>query len=192
MDIVISLIALIFLSPIIILVAILVKIKLGGPLIFSQRRIGLNNKEFTMYKFKTMKDKKDENGKTLPDTDRLTNFGKKLRSTSLDELPELWNVLRGDMSLVGPRPLLVEYLPLYSKEQIKRHNMKPGITGLAQVKGRNSISWSEKFRLDREYIDNFNVLLDIKIVLLTVKTVLLKEGINQVGESTMEKFTGGN
>lgn len=191
-DIILSLVALIVLSPVMLIVAIMIYIKLGSPVIFNQTRVGKDNKLFKMYKFRTMLDANDKFGIPLPDEVRLTNFGKKLRSTSLDELPGLWNVLIGNMSLVGPRPLLVEYLPLYSKEQIRRHNMKPGITGLAQVKGRNSISWSEKFKLDIEYIDDFSIFNDVKILFLTVKTVLIREGISSENSITMEKFDGNN
>lgn len=191
-DILISLIALIVLSPIILIVAILIRIKLGSPIFFVQERIGKDNKTFKMIKFRTMKDAKDKNGELLPDSERLTKFGKILRSLSIDELPELINILKGDMSLVGPRPLLVEYLPLYSEEQIKRHNVLPGLTGYAQVNGRNSLSWSEKFKLDVWYVENWSMMLDIKILFQTVYKVFKREGISQEGNATMEKFNGNN
>lgn len=191
-DIVGSLIALIILSPILIITGILVYLKLGKPIFFVQNRVGKNNKIFKMIKFRSMKDAKDKFGEDLPDEERLTPFGEKLRSFSIDELPELINVLKGDMSLVGPRPLLVEYLKLYSDEQIRRHEMKPGITGLAQINGRNSISWNEKFKLDVIYIDNYNLILDIKILFMTVFKVLKRDGISQEGNVTMESFTGNN
>lgn len=175
-----------------IIVAIMIRIKLGNPILFMQTRIGLNNQEFKMYKFRTMQHETDKLGNFLPDEQRLTTFGKKLRSTSLDELPELWNVLKGDMSLVGPRPLLVEYLPLYSYKQLQRHKVRPGITGWAQVKGRNSLSWQEKFELDVEYVEKNNIFLDVKILAMTVMTVLKRNGISQEGEATMERFTGNN
>ena len=191
-DITCSLIGLIILSPIFLIVSILVYIKLGSPIFFTQERVGKDRKIFKMIKFRTMLDSKNKFGELLNDEERLTPFGKKLRSTSLDELPELINVLKGDMSLVGPRPLLVEYIPLYSKHQFRRHEVKPGITGWAQVNGRNSIDWETKFDLDVEYVDNFNLLMDIKILLLTVLKVIKKDGINQDGNATMEKFTGSN
>lgn len=190
MDIVLSLIALIVLSPLIAIVAILVRIKLGSPVIFKQQRPGLHEKIFTMYKFRTMTDERDENGELLPDSERLTKFGKLLRSTSLDELPELWNILKGDMSLVGPRPLLVEYLPLYNDKQRRRHEVRPGLTGLAQVNGRNAISWEEKFELDVEYVDRISFLKDIYIVLITIKKVFARDGINSGTSKTMEHFQG--
>ena len=192
MDICGSIIGIIILSPLYLIVAILVHRNLGSPIIFRQKRPGKNGKVFEMLKFRSMLDKTDKNGEVLPDKKRLTSFGMKLRSTSLDELPELFNVLKGDMSLVGPRPLLVEYLKLYSKEQNKRHNMKPGITGLAQINGRNSISWSEKLKYDVEYVDNFNILLDIKILFITIYKVIKREGISQEGNATKESFTGDN
>lgn len=189
---VISLIALIVLSPVILIVGILVYIKLGSPIIFKQERPGKDGKIFKMYKFRTMLDSYNKFGEALPDEERLTKFGKILRSTSLDELPELINVIKGDMSLVGPRPLLVEYLELYSDEQKKRHNVRPGITGWAQVNGRNSISWNEKLNLDVEYVKNLSLILDIKILFLTVYKVFKRDGINQEGNVTIEKFTGNN
>ena len=188
----ISLIALIVLSPVILIVGILVYIKLGSPIIFKQERPGKDGKIFKMYKFRTMLDSYNKFGEALPDEERLTKFGKILRSTSLDELPELINVIKGDMSLVGPRPLLVEYLELYSDEQKKRHNVRPGITGWAQVNGRNSISWNEKLNLDVEYVKNLSLILDIKILFLTVYKVFKRDGINQEGNATIEKFTGNN
>lgn len=190
LDILISLIVLILLSPVLLIVIILVRLKLGSPIIFKQERPGKNNEIFSMYKFRTMTDERDENGDLLPDEIRLTKFGKLLRSTSLDELPELWNIIKGDMSIIGPRPLLVEYLSLYSKEQIKRHNVRPGLTGWAQVNGRNSISWEEKFELDVEYIEKLSFLFDIKIFFLTIKKVVFKDGISAEGSVTIEKFTG--
>ena len=190
LDFIISLIALIVFSPIMIIVAILVYVKLGSPIIFKQDRPGKDGKVFKMYKFRTMLDSYNKFGEALPDEERLTTFGKILRSTSLDELPELINVIKGDMSLVGPRPLLVEYLELYSEEQNRRHDVRPGITGWAQVNGRNSISWDEKLNLDVEYVDNLSFILDIKILFLTVYKVFKRDGINQDGNVTIEKFTG--
>lgn len=168
----------------------LVRRKLGSPVFFSQVRPGLHGKPFRMVKFRTMTDARDASGSLLPDAQRLTSFGRFLRASSLDELPELWNVLRGEMSLVGPRPLLVEYLPLYSPEQARRHEVRPGITGWAQVNGRNAISWEDKFKLDVWYVDNSSLLLDIKILWLTVKKVLVRDGISAAGEATMPKFQG--
>ena len=182
--------ALIALSPILAVTAYKVKKNLGSPVLFKQLRPGLNGKPFEMIKFRTMKDAVDKDGNLLPDSDRLTPFGQKLRSTSLDELPELWNVLKGDMSLVGPRPLLMEYLPLYNSEQARRHNVRPGVTGYAQVNGRNAISWEQKFALDTWYVDNQSLWLDIKILAKTVRQVLIKDGISAAGEATMSKFTG--
>lgn len=173
-----------------ILIAILVKIKLGSPVIFKQQRPGLNGKIFTMYKFRSMTDMKDKDGNLLSDAERLPRFGKVLRATSLDEIPEFINVLKGEMSIIGPRPLLVEYLERYNNEQKRRHNVRPGITGWAQVNGRNAISWEEKFRYDVEYVDNLTFFLDVKIVFLTIKKIVVKEGISQEGNATMEKFTG--
>ncbi|HMN11084.1 MAG TPA: sugar transferase [Bellilinea sp.] len=175
-----------FLSPLIFVLSILVLIKHGAPIFFTQDRPGLGGKVFRLYKFRSMNDKRSKNGTLLPDSQRLTKFGKFLRSTSLDELPELYNVFRGDMSLVGPRPLLVQYLPLYSSEQARRHAMRPGITGWAQVHGRNALSWREKFKLDVWYVDHWSLLLDLRILLKTVTAVLRREGI---GEGT-EPFTG--
>lgn len=190
LDFILSLFALVILSPVLLIVAILVRVKLGKPIIFKQQRPGLNEKIFTLYKFRTMTDKKDNFGELLPDSERLTKFGKWLRSTSLDELPELWNILKGDMSIVGPRPLLVEYLPLYNNEQRKRHNVKPGLTGLAQINGRNAIKWEEKFILDIEYVNGISFIRDCKILLATIIKVFKRDGINQQGEATMEVFKG--
>lgn len=189
-DFILALTALVLLSPILLLVAILVRIKLGSPVIFKQPRPGLNEKIFEMYKFRTMTDERDSNGQLLPDEVRLTKFGKLLRSTSLDELPELINILKGDMSFVGPRPLLVQYLPLYDDKQKRRHNVRPGLSGLAQVNGRNAISWEEKFKLDVAYVDSVNFINDWKIVYLTIKKVFIREGINSKNATTMEFFEG--
>lgn len=190
MDFILALIGLILMSPVLLVVAILVRINLGSPAIFKQERPGLKERIFTLYKFRTMTDERDENGELLPDEVRLTRFGKLLRSTSLDELPELFNILKGDMSIVGPRPLLVQYLPLYNEYQRRRHEVRPGLTGWAQVNGRNAISWEEKFDLDIEYIDNISFRLDSKIILLTLMKVINREGINQEGEATIEDFKG--
>lgn len=192
LDIVLSGLALIILSPIFLIVAILVRIKLGSPVIFVQKRPGLNEKIFSMYKFRTMTSETDKYGKLLPDEIRLTKFGKMLRSTSLDELPELWNIFKGDMSIVGPRPLLVEYLPLYNEKQKKRHDVRPGLTGLAQVNGRNAISWEEKFKLDCHYVLSISFIDDFKILLLTIKKVLIREGISSITNITNEKFEGND
>ncbi|MCD8521156.1 MAG: sugar transferase [Saccharospirillaceae bacterium] len=178
------------LSPIIAVVAWKIRKNLGSPVLFKQVRPGKDGKSFEMVKFRTMRDAVDANGNPLPDSERLTPFGNWLRSTSLDELPELWNVLKGDMSLVGPRPLLMEYLPLYNPEQYRRHEVLPGVTGWAQVNGRNAISWEEKFKLDVWYVNNHSFWLDIKILWLTVKRVLVRDGISAEGEATMSKFTG--
>jgi len=191
-DIIISALLLILLWPLLFYLYKKVKTNLGYPVLFKQKRPGLQGIVFEMTKFRSMKDAVDCNGKPLPDNDRLTPFGEKLRNSSLDELPGLWCVLKGDMSLVGPRPLLVEYLPFYSTEQARRHNVRPGITGWAQVNGRNAISWDEKFKLDVWYVDNQSFWLDIKILLLTVKKVFVREGISADGEVTMSKFTGSN
>ena len=185
-----ALAAIIVLSPVMIITAILVRTKLGSPIIFKQERPGLNGKIFTLYKFRTMTDKKDENGELLPDEIRLTNFGKKLRSTSLDELPELFNILNGDMAVVGPRPLLVRYLPRYNAHQARRHEVRPGFTGYAQVNGRNSITWEDKFDKDVYYVDHVSFLGDWKIVFRTVMTVLKREGICSDTSATMEEFMG--
>ena len=190
LDIIISLSALILLAPLYAIIGYKVKKNLGSPIFFKQTRPGLQAQPFDMIKFRTMKDATDTSGNLLPDSMRMTAFGKMLRSSSLDELPELWNVLKGDMSLVGPRPLLMEYVPLYNKEQTRRHEMRPGITGWAQINGRNAISWEEKFQLDVWYVDNHSIWLDLKILLLTLKKVFIKEGISADGEVTMTKFTG--
>lgn len=189
-DIAASTSALVVLSPVLATTAYKVKKELGSPVLFRQTRPGLHGKPFEMIKFRTMKDATDKEGNALPDSERLTEFGKKLRASSLDELPELWNVLKGDMSLVGPRPLLMEYLPLYSAEQAKRHNVRPGVTGYAQVNGRNSLSWEDKFKLDTWYVEHQSLWFDMKILLKTVKKVIIKDGISAEGEATMTKFTG--
>ena len=189
-DIAASASALVVLSPVLAITAHKVKKELGSPILFRQTRPGLHGKPFEMIKFRTMKDATDKEGNALPDSERLTEFGKKLRASSLDELPELWNVLKGDMSLVGPRPLLMEYLPLYNAEQAKRHNVRPGVTGYAQVNGRNSLSWEDKFKLDTWYVEHQSLWLDMKILLKTVKKVIIKDGISAEGEATMTKFTG--
>ena len=190
LDIIIASIALILLSPLYAFVAYKVKKNLGSPVLFRQVRPGLHGKPFEMIKFRTMKDAVDAQGNPLPDSERLTPFGKMLRSTSLDEMPELWNVIKGDMSVVGPRPLLTEYLPLYNAEQAKRHHVRPGMTGHAQVNGRNAIGWEEKFKLDTWYVENQSTLLDFKIMFKTVHKVLAKDDISAEGEVTMTKFTG--
>ncbi|GAA0478663.1 sugar transferase [Alkalibacterium indicireducens] len=190
MDFILTLMAIIVLSPVLIIVGLLVRFKLGSPVLFKQKRPGLNEKIFTMYKFRTMTDEKDENGERLPDSVRLTRFGKMLRSTSLDELPELFNILKGDMSIIGPRPLLIQYLELYNKHQKRRHEVRPGLSGHAQVNGRNAISWEDKFNLDVEYVDNVSFLGDWKIIFLTIKKVFFKEGISSDTSVTMEQFRG--
>ena len=190
LDIVIASSALVLLSPVYALVAYKVKKNLGSPVLFRQVRPGLHGKPFEMIKFRSMKDALDTAGNPLPDSERLTPFGKMLRATSLDEMPELWNVIKGDMSIVGPRPLLMEYLPLYNSEQAKRHEVRPGITGYAQVNGRNAISWEKKFELDTWYVNNQSLWLDFKIMLKTVKKVIAKDDISADGEATMIKFTG--
>ena len=189
-DIAASTSALVVLSPVLAITAYKVKKELGSPVLFRQTRPGLHGRPFEMIKFRTMKDATDKEGNVLPDSERLTEFGKKLRASSLDELPELWNVLKGDMSLVGPRPLLIEYLPLYNAEQAKRHNVRPGVTGYAQVNGRNSLSWEDKFKLDTWYVEHQSLWLDMKILLKTVKKVIIKDGISAEGEATMSKFMG--
>ena len=189
-DVILSIFSLIVLSPILLVVAILVRIKLGKPIIFKQERPGKNEKIFCLYKFRTMTDEKDEEGNLKPDNVRLTSFGKKLRSTSLDELPELFNILKGHMSIVGPRPLLPKYLPLYNERQKHRHDVRPGFTGLAQVMGRNTISWDEKFEWDVFYVHNISLILDIRIILKTVGIVIKKEGISSATSETMEEFRG--
>lgn len=176
--------------PLVLLLAVLVRFKLGSPVLFCQQRPGLNGRPFMMYKFRTMTDDRDSGGKLLPDRERLTRFGMFLRGSSLDELPELINVLKGDMSLVGPRPLLMHYLPLYSPEQARRHEVRPGITGWAQVNGRNAISWEEKFKLDVWYVDNHSFCLDFKILWMTFNKVFKREGISQEGQATMSEFKG--
>lgn len=189
-DMMVSAASLLMLFPVIFIVACLVRWNLGSPFLFRQIRPGRGGKPFQMVKFRTMKEARDPGGNFLSDAERMTPFGRFLRSTSLDELPELWNVLKGDMSLVGPRPLLMEYLPLYSSEQYRRHEVRPGVTGWAQVNGRNSIGWEERFKLDVWYVDNQSFWLDIKILLLTVKKVLSRDGISAEGEATMPRFEG--
>ncbi len=191
-DIVASASGLIFLSPVFLILIYLIRKNLGEPVFFTQERPGKDGKPFKMIKFRSMRDAVDQDGNPLPDSERLTPFGKKLRATSLDELPELWNVLKGDMSLVGPRPLLMSYLPLYNEFQNRRHEMKPGVTGWAQVNGRNALSWDEKFAHDIWYIDHYSFWLDMKILFLTVKKVFIKEGISAEGEATMPYFTGND
>lgn len=190
LDILISGIALIILSPVLLIVALLVRTKLGSPVLFKQERPGKDEKIFTLYKFRTMTDERDENGALLPDEVRLTSFGKMLRSTSLDELPELLNIFKGEMSIIGPRPLLVKYLPLYNETQKHRHDVKPGLTGLAQINGRNAITWEKKFEYDVEYVNNLSFSLDCKIFGGTVRAVLKREGISSATDATMEAFTG--
>lgn len=189
-DFIIALIVVILFSPVLIFLCFKVKSKLGYPVFFKQRRPGKDGKPFEMIKFRTMLETLDDKGNRLSDAERMTRFGRMLRSTSLDELPELWNVLKGDMSLVGPRPLLMEYLPLYNEEQARRHEVKPGITGWAQVNGRNAISWEEKFKLDVWYVENQSLCLDVKILFLTLKKVFKREDVTEAGEATMSKFTG--
>ena len=191
-DIIASASGLIFLSPVFLILIYLIRKNLGEPVFFTQERPGKDGKPFRMIKFRSMRDAVDKDGNPLPDSERLTPFGKKLRATSLDELPELWNVLKGDMSLVGPRPLLMSYLPLYNEFQFRRHEMKPGVTGWAQVNGRNALSWDEKFAHDIWYIDHYSFWLDMKILFLTVKKVFIKEGISAEGEATMPYFTGND
>jgi sugar transferase EpsL len=192
LDLLLAGLALILLSPIIGIVALLVRLKLGSPVLFQQGRPGLHGRSFTMYKFRTMTDLRDAAGNLLPDAERLTTFGRFLRSSSLDELPELWNVLKGEMSLVGPRPLLMHYLPLYTPEQMRRHDVRPGITGWAQVNGRNAITWEEKFALDVWYVDNVSFWLDLKIILLTISKIVKSQDINQPGRATMQPFEGSS
>lgn len=191
-DLSVTIIGLLFIWPFMLLLFLLVRLKLGAPVLFCQKRPGLHGHPFLMYKFRSMLDVRDDNGALLPDEVRLTPFGRFLRSSSLDELPELINVLKGEMSLVGPRPLLMQYLPLYSTKQARRHEVKPGITGWAQVNGRNAISWEDKFTLDVWYVDHQSFLLDLKILWLTLKKVFMREGINQDGQATMEGFKGNN
>lgn len=190
LDIIISSVALIILSPVLLVVAILVRCKLGSPVIFHQERPGYHEKIFRLCKFRTMTDERDADGNLLPDAVRLTRFGKILRATSLDELPELWNILKGDMSLIGPRPLLVKYLPLYNERQRHRHDVKPGLTGWAQVNGRNAISWEERFELDLYYVQNLSFRFDLKIILKTILVVFRHNDINSNNDATMEAFTG--
>lgn len=190
LDIVLSVCALVVLSPVLLIVAVLVRAKLGSPVIFCQERPGKGEKIFKLYKFRSMTDERDENGDLLPDEVRLTKFGKLLRSTSLDELPELWNILKGDMSIVGPRPLLVKYLPLYNEEQRRRHDVRPGLTGLAQVNGRNAISWEQRFSLDIQYVSHITFLNDVRIVFATVGKVFKRDGIHSESAATMEEFHG--
>jgi len=190
MDYILSLCAIIVLAPVLIIVAVMVRVKLGSPILFKQQRPGLNEKIFTMYKFRTMTDEEDEKGELLPNHIRLTRFGTILRSSSLDELLELFNIVKGDMSIIGPRPLLVEYLPLYNEKQKHRHDARPGLSGLAQVSGRNAISWEEKFELDIYYVENISFTLDCKIILQTILKVFKREGVNRSNDVTMEKFKG--
>jgi len=189
-DIVSAALALALLSPVLAVVAWLIRRQMGSPVLFRQMRPGLNGTPFMMVKFRTMRDARDANGVELPDSERLTRFGQFLRATSLDELPELWNVLKGDMSLVGPRPLLMEYLPLYNPREFRRHEVRPGVTGWAQVNGRNSLSWQQKFEMDVWYVENRSFWLDLRILWMTVKKVLLRDGISAQGQATMEKFRG--
>ncbi|QNA89669.1 sugar transferase [Massilia sp. Dwa41.01b] len=190
-DLLVAATALLVLAVPLALFALVLRRKLGSPVLFRQKRPGIDGKVFEMVKFRTMTDARDEAGELLPDSVRLTRFGRFLRSSSIDELPELWNVLKGEMSLVGPRPLLVEYLDLYTQDQARRHEVRPGITGWAQVNGRNALSWNEKFRLDVWYVDNRSIWLDMKILWLTVKKVLIREGISAAGDASMPRFTGG-
>ena len=192
LDIVVSASALLLLSPLLLYLAYLIRKNLGSPVLFQQIRPAQGGKPFKMIKFRTMRDAVDKQGKPLPDSERLTPFGQKLRANSLDELPELWNVLKGEMSLVGPRPLLMEYLPLYNAQQMRRHEMKPGITGWAQINGRNATTWDERFAHDIWYIDHYSFWLDLKILCLTFKKVWQKDGISAAGEATMPKFTGNS
>lgn len=190
LDIISSLLAIIILSPLIAVTAVLVKTKLGSPVLFKQERPGKDEKIFTLMKFRTMTDERDENGELLPDEVRLTKFGKFLRSTSIDELPELFNILKGDMSVIGPRPLLVEYIPRYNEHQHRRHEVRPGLSGWAQVNGRNTVSWEDKFDMDVHYVDNYSFAMDVKILFMTVLNVIKKEGISSETSATMEVFMG--
>lgn len=190
LDIISSLLAIIILSPLLAVTAVLVKAKLGSPVLFKQERPGKDEKIFTLMKFRTMTDERDENGELLPDEVRLTKFGKFLRSTSIDELPELFNILKGDMSVIGPRPLLVEYIPRYNEHQHRRHEVRPGLSGWAQVNGRNTVSWEDKFDMDVHYVDNYSFAMDVKILFMTVLNVLKKEGISSETSATMEVFMG--
>lgn len=190
LDVALSATVLLVLSPVLLAIALAIRLTIGSPVLFRQVRPGLQGRPFTMVKFRTMRDAVDAAGRPLPDAERLTRLGRIVRSTSLDEVPELWNVLRGEMSLVGPRPLLMEYLPLYTAEQARRHEVRPGVTGWAQVNGRNALSWEEKFRLDTWYVDHRSLALDLKILLLTVRAVFVREGISQKGRATMDRFRG--
>lgn len=190
LDIISSLLAIIILSPLLAVTAVLVKTKLGSPVLFKQERPGKDEKIFTLMKFRTMTDERDENGELLPDEVRLTKFGKFLRSTSIDELPELFNILKGDMSVIGPRPLLVEYIPRYNEHQHRRHEVRPGLSGWAQVNGRNTVSWEDKFDMDVHYVDNYSLAMDVKILFMTVLNVLKREGISSETSATMEVFMG--
>lgn len=189
-DFILSACAIIVLGIPLLIVALLIKVKLGSPVLFKQRRPGKNGEIFEIYKFRTMTDERDANGNLLPDNERLTNFGKLLRSTSIDELPEILNIVKGDMAIIGPRPLLEEYLPLYNEEQAHRHDVRPGLTGWAQINGRNTISWEDKFKYDVEYVRNISFMFDLKIFFLTIKKVFVREGINASAEVTMDKFRG--
>ena len=191
-DVIIAFLAIVILSPIMVIISFLIKINLGSPIFFKQKRIGYKNREFEIIKFRTMKNITDKNGRLLSDKERLTKFGKFIRSTSMDELPELINILKGEMSLIGPRPLLIQYLPLYSKEQIRRHDVIPGLTGWAQINGRNTLTWKKKFEFDVYYVDNWNLWFDIKIFFLTFKKLFIREGINKDGQVTTEFFDGTN
>jgi lipopolysaccharide/colanic/teichoic acid biosynthesis glycosyltransferase len=190
LDLMASTVALILLSPLIGAMAVLVRLRLGTPILFRQQRPGLRGRPFVIYKFRTMTDRRDEDGDLLPDADRLTDFGKMLRSTSLDELPELLNVLKGDMSLVGPRPLLMQYLDRYTPEQARRHEVRPGITGWAQINGRNALAWEQKFALDVWYVDNLTLRLDLQVIGVTLEKIVKREGINEPGQATAQEFTG--
>jgi sugar transferase EpsL len=191
-DLLIAVVVSLMFAPLILVIALLIRLKIGSPVIFKQMRPGLHTKPFYIYKFRSMNNSENIHGVLLPDAERLTNFGRWLRATSLDELPSLWNVLKGEMSLVGPRPLLIDYVPLYNSEQARRHEVKPGVTGWAQVNGRNAISWQDKFRLDVWYVEHQSFYLDIKIILLTLKKVFFRDGISAEGEATMPKFTGNS
>ena len=189
-DIIVSTIGLLILSPMLLILAVIIRVKLGSPVLFRQQRPGLRGKGFVLYKFRTMTDQRDETGRLLPDEERLPAFGRFLRSTSIDELPELFNVLKGDMSIIGPRPLMMKYLDRYTPEQARRHDVKPGITGWAQINGRNAISWEDRFKLDVWYVDNWGLWLDLKIIFRTVAAVFKREGITQQGRVTMDEFLG--
>jgi len=189
-DIIVSTVGLLILSPMLLILAVIIRVKLGSPVLFRQQRPGLRGKGFVLYKFRTMTDQRDETGRLLPDEERLPAFGRFLRSTSIDELPELFNVLKGDMSIIGPRPLMMKYLDRYTPEQARRHDVKPGITGWAQINGRNAISWEDRFKLDVWYVDNWGLWLDLKIIFRTVAAVFKREGITQQGRVTMDEFLG--